>query len=84
MPKKKDNEPQEKSNTEGEMSIRPATDIPNALTWPVKQKINKYGFLHFDKAVLQAMGLPYHTEVSVELSLIEGGTITVKASTGTD
>ena len=84
MPKKKDTEPQESPNAEGEITIQPATEIPNALTWPIKQKINKYGFLHFDKAVLQAMGLPYHTEVSVELNLIEGGMITVKASTGTN
>jgi len=84
MPKKKGTEPQETPNTEGETTIQPATEISNALTWPVKQKINKYGFLHFDKAVLQAMGLPYHTEVAVELNLIEGGIITVKASTGTN
>lgn len=58
---------------------KPATEATPTEPATFKGKLNKYGFIHLSKGLIESWGLTFKTEQAVSIEIVEGNLIIRKA-----
>jgi hypothetical protein len=74
LPEKTHEALEKKAKGEGKTPDQKAAEIVEAKAKDVFEgKINKYGFLHFSKDLMESLGLPKHEDIPVKITRTTNG-----------